>query len=61
MISLLALPFFACVILVFIHVYFGAFVLRRGILFIDLISSFRRKVLQRKLRKIRRISRQFQN
>lgn len=32
-----------------------------GILFIDLISSFRRKVLQRKLRKIRRISRQFQN
>jgi zinc/manganese transport system permease protein len=36
MISLLLLPFFACIVLVLIHVYFGAFVLKRGILFIDL-------------------------
>ena len=36
MISLLYLPFIACIFLVFIHVYFGSFVLRRGILFIDL-------------------------
>ena len=36
MIGLLAIPFVACVILVFVHVYFGAFVLRRGIIFIDL-------------------------
>jgi zinc/manganese transport system permease protein len=36
MISLLLLPFLACVSLVLVHVYFGAFVLRRGILFIDL-------------------------
>lgn len=36
MISFLFLPFIACIILVLIHVYFGAFVLKRGILFIDL-------------------------
>ncbi|MBT6121011.1 hypothetical protein HOH45_06065 [bacterium] len=36
MISLLLLPLIACAVLVFIHVYFGAFVLKRGILFIDL-------------------------
>lgn len=36
MISLLLLPCLACLLLVLIHVYFGAFVLRRGIIFIDL-------------------------
>jgi zinc/manganese transport system permease protein len=36
MTSLLLFPFLACVILVLVHVYFGAFVLKRGILFIDL-------------------------
>lgn len=36
MIELLFLPLLACLALVFIHVSFGAFVLRRGILFIDL-------------------------
>lgn len=36
MISLLLIPFFACVALVFIHVHFGVKVLSRGILFIDL-------------------------
>ena len=36
MISLLTIPFLACLALVFVHVYFGGFVLRRGIIFIDL-------------------------
>ncbi len=36
MISLLVYPFLACVLLVLIHVYFGVFVLRRGVIFIDL-------------------------
>ncbi|RAP34222.1 hypothetical protein DID77_01850 [Candidatus Marinamargulisbacteria bacterium SCGC AG-439-L15] len=36
MIDLLAIPFLACILLTLIHVYFGSFVLRRGILFIDL-------------------------
>ncbi|MEK9657225.1 MAG: metal ABC transporter permease [bacterium] len=36
MISLIFLPFLACMVLVLIHVYFGVFVLRRGVLFIDL-------------------------
>ena len=36
MISLLAIPFLACIALVFVHVYFGTFVLKRGIIFIDL-------------------------
>jgi zinc/manganese transport system permease protein len=36
MMSFLLLPFLACIMLVLIHVYFGAFVLKRGILFIDL-------------------------
>ncbi len=36
MISILLIPFFLCFILVLIHVYFGAYVLKRGILFIDL-------------------------
>ena len=36
MISLLFLPFIACIILVLIHVYFGSFILKRGIIFIDL-------------------------
>ena len=36
MIDILIIPFLACISLVFIHVYFGAFVLKRGILFIDL-------------------------
>jgi len=35
-ISLLLIPFLVCVLLVFVHVYFGSFVLKRGILFIDL-------------------------
>ena len=36
MISLLLLPFLTCLVLVMIHVYFGAFVLKRGVIFIDL-------------------------
>ena len=36
MISILALPFLACIALTFIHVYFGSFVLKRGIIFVDL-------------------------
>ena len=36
MIELLWMPFLACVVLVLIHVYFGSFVIKRGILFIDL-------------------------
>ncbi len=36
MISILLIPLFLCFILVLIHVYFGAYVLKRGILFIDL-------------------------
>ena len=36
MISILTLPFLACIALILIHVYFGSFVLRRGIIFIDL-------------------------
>jgi len=36
MISLLALPALACIVLVGIHVYFGSFVLKRGIVFIDI-------------------------
>jgi zinc/manganese transport system permease protein len=36
MISLLVLPFLACVLLVGIHAYFGVHVLRRGIIFVDL-------------------------
>ncbi len=36
MIELIAIPFLACLVLVLIHGYFGAFVLRRGIIFIDL-------------------------
>ncbi len=36
MISLLLIPFLTCVGLVMIHVFFGSFVLRRGIIFIDL-------------------------
>tara|TARA_E500000178_G_C16906167_1_gene700376 strand:+ start:144 stop:926 length:783 start_codon:yes stop_codon:yes gene_type:complete len=36
MFSLLLLPFFITIILVLIHVYFGSFVLKRGILFIDI-------------------------
>ena len=36
MISLITLPFLTCVLLVLIHVYFGSFVLKRGIIFIDL-------------------------
>ncbi|RAP39013.1 hypothetical protein DID80_01390 [Candidatus Marinamargulisbacteria bacterium SCGC AAA071-K20] len=36
MIELLWVPFLACISLVLIHVYFGAQVLKRGILFIDL-------------------------
>lgn len=36
MISLITLPLITCIILVFIHVYFGSFVLKRGIIFIDL-------------------------
>jgi len=35
-ISILLIPLFLCFILVLIHVYFGAYVLKRGILFIDL-------------------------
>lgn len=34
--SVILLPLLGCLLLVFIHVYFGSFVLRRGILFIDL-------------------------
>ncbi|RAP29441.1 hypothetical protein DID76_04090 [Candidatus Marinamargulisbacteria bacterium SCGC AG-414-C22] len=34
--SIIFLPFLVCLSLVFIHVYFGSFVLRRGIIFIDL-------------------------
>ena len=34
--DLLVFPFIACLILVAIHVYFGNFVLKRGIIFIDL-------------------------
>ncbi len=36
MISVLFFPFLACIILVFMHVYFGTLVLRRGVIFIDL-------------------------
>ena len=36
MISMMMLPLLACFLLVFIHVYFGAFIIRRGIIFIDL-------------------------
>lgn len=36
LIDLLLLPALTCLVLVLVHVYFGAFVLRRGILFIDL-------------------------
>lgn len=36
MMSLLLLPMLACIALVFVHVYFGAFVLRRGVIFVDL-------------------------
>ena len=36
MISILFLPLLVIIILVLIHVYFGAFVLKRGILFIDI-------------------------
>ena len=36
MIELIVWPLIACLSLVFIHGYFGAFVLRRGIIFIDL-------------------------
>ena len=36
MIDLLTLPLLACITLVGIHVYFGAFVLKRGIIFIDI-------------------------
>lgn len=36
MIDMLFQPFILCIGLVFIHVYFGTFVLKRGILFIDL-------------------------
>ena len=36
MIELIIWPLIACLALVFIHGYFGAFVLRRGIIFIDL-------------------------
>ena len=36
MIELIIWPMIACMALVFIHGYFGAFVLRRGIIFIDL-------------------------
>ena len=36
MLDLLILPAFTCFILVLVHVYFGAFVLKRGVLFIDL-------------------------
>lgn len=36
MIELITWPFIACIALVLIHGYFGAFVLRRGIIFIDL-------------------------
>ena len=36
MITLLVLPLAAALILGFVHVYFGAFVLRRGIIFVDL-------------------------
>jgi len=35
-ISILIFPFLLCLILVFVHVYFGAYILKRGILFIDL-------------------------
>ena len=34
--DILILPLLACIILVCIHVYFGSFVLKRGIIFIDL-------------------------
>ena len=33
---MMMLPLLACFLLVFIHVYFGAFIIRRGIIFIDL-------------------------
>jgi len=36
MISMLLIPFIACLGLVFIHVYFGSLVLKRGVIFIDL-------------------------
>ncbi len=36
MISLLSLPLLACIALALVHVYFGTFVLRRGVIFIDL-------------------------
>ncbi|MBG90619.1 MAG: hypothetical protein CL521_02255 [Actinobacteria bacterium] len=36
MIGMLIFPFLVCVALVLVHAYFGAFVLRRGIIFIDL-------------------------
>ncbi|RAP31539.1 hypothetical protein DID78_00880 [Candidatus Marinamargulisbacteria bacterium SCGC AG-343-D04] len=36
MIDILLLPFLTCIALVLIHVYFGTFVLKRGIVFIDL-------------------------
>ena len=36
MISMLTIPFLVCIVLVIIHVYFGSFVLKRGIIFIDL-------------------------
>ena len=36
MIELLTVPFFTSILLVIIHVYFGSFVLKRGIIFIDL-------------------------
>ena len=36
MISILLITCLACIALVIIHVYFGSFVLRRGIIFIDL-------------------------
>ena len=36
MISFLVLPFLTCLALVLIHVYFGSFVLKRGVIFIDL-------------------------
>ena len=36
MISLLTIPFLVSIVLVLIHVYFGSFVLRRGVIFIDL-------------------------
>jgi ABC-type Mn2+/Zn2+ transport systems, permease components len=35
-IELLIVPFILCVALVLIHVYFGSFVLKRGVIFIDL-------------------------